>query len=275
MAADANGFDVAAVGIPLTGKIAFAAYGTTLPTPAEMFNPAYVLPTPTWVNPGLLTTDGGFAYDEQTSTPIEFCQDGYELTVGTGVLTLAVRLAETSEAVRKLTRGKTADGNGTIEVDIDGSPLRYCVYTHEEFKNGNARRRAMANAWVRSWTQDKSTRGDVNGGVLTLAIKRHAAHGGGHFRETLIPLDTTPNPFITSITPAGLGVGGKVLVQGYNLSSITSMTFDGVTVTSGANRVEMNDGAVLVTIPTGAAGASDVVITTAAGTSNTVSYTVV
>ena len=274
MAADANGFDVAAVGIPLTGKIALAPYGTTLPTPAEMYNSAYALPSP-WVNPGLLTVDGGFAYDEQRSTPIEFFQDGYELTVGTGTLTLAVRLAENSEVVRQITRGKVADASGTMEIDIDGDPIRYCVYTHEEYKNGTARRRAIANAWVRSWAQDKSTRGDVTGGVLTLAIKRDAAHGGGHFRETLIPLDATPNPFISSITPAGLSVGGKVLIEGYNLSGITSMTFDGVTVTSGANRVEMNSGAVLVTIPTGAAGASDVVITTANGTSNTVSYTVV
>ena len=44
---------------------------------------------------------------------------------------------------------------------------------------------------------------------------------------------------------------------------------------AGGNRVEMNSGAVLVTIPAGAAGASDVIITTANGASNTVVYTVV
>ena len=273
MAPDASGNDVAAVGIPLTGKIAFAAYGTALPTGAQMYNSSFALPAE-WKNPGLLTEDGGFNYDETRSDPVKFFQDGYEITLGTGDLILTIKLAESSETVRQITRGKTADANGTMEIDIDGDPLRYSVYTEEVYKNGVMRRRACANAWVRSVKQDQSTRGAVDAVTLTLAIKRDAAHGMGHFRETLLPFDTTPNPYISSITPSGESVGGQVLVQGYNLTPITSMTFDGVTVAAGG-RVEMNSGAVLVTIPTGAAGASDVIITTANGASNTVSYTTV
>lgn len=273
MAADSYGMDVSAVGIPLTGRIAFSPYGTTLPTGVQMYNPAFVLPAE-WKNPGLLTTDGGFQYNEARSEPIQFFQDGYEVTVGTGELTLTVKLAENSETVRQITRGKTADANGTMEIDIDGDPIRYGVYTEQVYKNGVMKRRACANAWVRSVSYDQPTRGQVDTVTLTLAIKRDAAHGNGHFRETLLPYDTTPNPYITSITPSGRSVGGQVLVQGYNLTPITAMTFDGVTVASG-NRVEMNSGAVLVTIPAGAAGASDVIITTANGASNTVVYTVV
>lgn len=273
MAADSYGMDVSAVGIPLTGRIAFSPYGTTLPTPVQMYNPAFVLPAE-WKNPGLLTTDGGFTYNEARSEPIQFFQDGYEVTVGTGELTLTVKLAENSETVRQITRGKTADANGTMEIDIDGDPIRYGVYTEQVYKNGVMKRRACANGWVRSVSYDQPTRGQVDTVTLTLAIKRDAAHGNGHFRETLLPYDTTPNPYIVSITPSGKSIGGQVLVQGYNLTPITSMTFDGVTVAAG-NRVEMNSGAVLVTIPSGAAGASDVIITTANGASNTVVYTVV
>lgn len=270
---DAYGNDVALVGIPITGKIAFAPYGTALPTAVQMFNAAFALAVD-WKNPGLLTEDGGFNYAETRSDPQKFFQDGYEVTMGTGELLLTVKLAESSEIVRQITRGKTADANGTMEIDIDGDPIRYSVYTEEVYKSGAQRRRVCANAWVRSVTEDQSTRGSVRAVTLVLAIKRDAAHGNGHFRETLLPYDTTPNPFIVSVTPAGKSVGGQVLVQGYNLSGITAMTFDGVTVAA-PNRIEMNSGAVLVTIPTGAAGASDVIITTANGASNTAAYTVV
>lgn len=274
MAADSYGMDVTNVGIALTGRIAFADYGTTLPTAAQMYNPAYVLPAG-WSNPGLITQDGGFSYAESRSEPMQFFQDGYEVTLGTGELILTVKLAESSEAVRKITRGLTADGNGTMEVDIDGAPLRYSIFTEQVYKSGAMRRRACANAWVRSVSNDQPTRGQADTVTLTLAIKRDAAHGNGHFRETLLPYDTTPNPYITSITPAGKSIGGQVLVQGYNLTPVTSLTFDGVTVTAGANRVEMNSGAILVTIPAGAVTASDVIVTTANGASNTVVYTVV
>lgn len=274
MASDSYGMDVSAVGVALTGRIAFAAYGVTLPTAAQMYNPAYTLPAGDWKNPGLIATDGGFNYSESRSDALQFFQDGYEVTVGTGELLLTVKLAETSEVVRQITRGKTADANGTMEIDIDGDPIRYSVFTEQTYKNGVMRRRACANAWVRSVSNDQPTRGQADTVTLTLVIKRDSAHGNGHFRETLVPFDTTPNPFITSITPTGKSVGGQVLVQGYNLTPITAMTFDGVSVTSG-NRIEMNSGAVLVTIPTGAAGASDVIITTANGASNTGAYTVV
>ncbi len=275
MASDSFGMDVSAVGIALTGRIAFAPYGTTLPTAAQMYNPAYALPAGTWMNPGLIAQDGGFAYNESRSEAMQFFQDGYEVTVGTGELTLTVKLAETSEVVRQITRGKTADANGTMEIDIDGDPIRYSVFTEQTYKNGVMRRRACANAWVRSVSNDQPTRGQADTVTLAVVIKRDAAHGNGHFRETLLPFDTTPNPFITSITPTGKSVGGQVLVQGYNLTPITSMTFDGVSVASGASRVEINSGAVYVTIPAGASGASDVIITTANGTSNTVTYTTV
>lgn len=273
MASDSYGMDITQLGIPLTGRIAFAPFGTTLPTPAEMYNPAFVLPA-AWKNPGLFTEDGGFTWSESRSDPVKFYQDGYEATMGTGDVSLSVKLAEKSEIVRQITRGKTADANGTMEIDADGDVLQYCVYTEEVFKSGGMRRRAAAWGVVRSWADDQSTRGAVGPGTLTLGIKRHAAHSNGHFRETLLPYDTTPNPYIRAISPAGKAVGGQVLVEGYNLTPITAMTFDGVTVTA-PNRVEVHSGAVYVTIPTGAAGASDVIITTANGASNTAAYTVV
>lgn len=274
MASDSYGMDVAAVGIALTGRIAFAAYGATLPTAVQMYNPAYVLPAGDWKNPGLIAQDGGFQYNESRSEPMQFFQDGYEVTLGTGELTITVKLAENSEVVRQITRGKTADANGTMEIDIDGDPIRYAVFTEQVYKNGVMKRRVCANCWVRSVSNDQPTRGSADMVTLVLVVKRDAAHGNGHFRETLLPFDTTPNPFIATITPAGKSVGGQVLVQGYNLTPITATTFDGVTVAAGA-RVELNPGAVYVTIPTGAAGASDVIITTANGASNAAGYTVV
>lgn len=185
MAADVNGNDLGAVGIPISGRIAFAPYGTALPTAIELADPDYILPV-AWKIPGLIKVDGGFQWNENRSAPQEFLQEGYELPLGTGTCTLTVALAETSDLVREIIRGE-APVAGVLEVDVDGNPVQKAVFTEELFKNGVIRRRAAANAFLAQVNTDRTERGSVNGIGTTWNVKRHAAHDNRHYREALIP----------------------------------------------------------------------------------------
>lgn len=80
-------------------------------------------------------------------------------------------------------------------------------------------------------------------------------------------------PYITTILPAGQSVGEQVIITGTNLAGVTSGLF-------GAGHAFVNysivdDQHIVVTIPTGAASAESVTVTSAVGASAGVSYTIV
>lgn len=81
-------------------------------------------------------------------------------------------------------------------------------------------------------------------------------------------------PYIANVQPSGAAVGADVLVTGSNLGAsgagITAFTIDGVAVTV---KTWIDSQHVIATIPAGVSGAAPVILTTAAGASNTYSYT--
>lgn len=272
MAADAAGNDATTVFIPVTGFVAFAAYGTTIPTKAEMNTYGYTPPV-AFKRGGLITTDGGAGWAEKRSNPVEYYQDQYETNLGTGTVELSVKLAETNANVRTILRGTAPDGNNAIDVDIDAD-VHYVAYTEEVAKNGDIRRRVAANAWLTSTDGDKSTRGAVNANQATFNVKRHADHGGKHFTEVIVPFDATPAPYITSVLPSGAAVGADVLVRGAYLGTsgadISAFTIDGIDV---AVKTWIDASNVLCTIPAAVSGAAPTILTTTSGgASNTYAY---
>lgn len=186
MAADEKGMDVEAVGLPITGHLGVAPYGTTIPTPVEGAAAGFTL-DPEYKNPGLLTQDGGPEWTEEADgDPIEFWQEGYSIPSGLANVTLVAKLAQTDETVRSIVRGKTADANGYITVDGGGTQTKYVLFTEEIFKNGVIRRRVAPNAGIESVKEDKSERGTVLGYEVTFKINRHATVENNHFGEWLI-----------------------------------------------------------------------------------------
>lgn len=187
MAADAQGNDVGAVGIPITGALGFAPITTTLPTPVEGADPEFVLPI-AFKRAGLLKVDGGpqFAW-AASGDPIEFWQDGYSIPSGLADVTLVATFAQTDDFVRELTYGKAPDANGYLTVDGGGHAVEKVLWSEEIFKNGAIRRRIAAKVGVKSVAEDKSTRGEVLGYVITFEIKRSALLGNDHFGEWVIP----------------------------------------------------------------------------------------
>ena len=86
--------------------------------------------------------------------------------------------------------------------------------------------------------------------------------------------DADSDPVIVSVTPAGQSVGEQVTITGSNFVGVTGITIDGVAVPAGTFTV-IGTTTIVAEIPATAAGPSPVIVTTAAGPSNTVSYTVV
>lgn len=188
MTADSSGNNILAVGVPVTGFIGIAPYGTTIPTPAEGASESLVL-DPAFKKLGLLKTDGGpqFAYAAD-GDPIEFWQQGYSIPTGLANVTLAVSIAEALNTnVRQLIAGTTVDPNGYLEYDGGGHATKYVVFTEEIFKNGAIRRRVCPDVQVGGVTEDQSNRGQVNGQQLVFDINNSDAVNGKHFGEWVLP----------------------------------------------------------------------------------------
>lgn len=192
MAADEAGNDVTAVGLPVTGHLGIAPYGTVIPTPTAGAAPDFTL-DPAFKVPGLLAEDGGPEWTEEADgDPIQFWQEGYSIPSGLANVELVVKYAQTDETVRSIIRGKTADANGYITVDGGGTDTKSVLFTEEIFKNGVIRRRVAPNTSIKSVKEDKSTRGEVLGYEVTHKIDRHASVENNHFGEWLIPAPTVP-----------------------------------------------------------------------------------
>ena len=185
MAADEAGNDVQAVGVPLTGFLAYAPHTATIPAPSEG-NAAELTLDTEFRKIGLLKDDGGFEWTEEPDgDPIEFWQDGYSIPSGLANVTLVFTAAEESPITRQLRTGKTPDENGYLTVDGGGNSNRYVFFSEEVYRNGAIRRRA-AYGRVATAKLQKSERGTPQGIEFTIEVHRNAAFGNEHYGEWVI-----------------------------------------------------------------------------------------
>ena len=200
MAADAQGNDLKAVNIPVTGAIAFAPYGTKLPTPEEGGKKEYKLPAD-YKRLGLVTKDGGPEWKlEAEGDAQEFWQEGYSMPSGLASCELTFTLAQTDPVTVEFIRGIKLDKNGYFVVDAGGNPERYALYVEEIFKNSMIRRRAGANAQIKEVKESKSERGSVLGYEVTVKFGTDPQHEGGQFGEWNI----FPDGVKGDVTPAAI-----------------------------------------------------------------------
>lgn len=272
MSADAQGNDIGAVGVPVTGFIGLAPYGTVIPTPVQGASETLVL-DPAFKKLGLLKEDGGpqFAWAAD-GDPIVFWQDGYSIPSGLANVTLTLTAAETLNAlIRQIIAGMVPDVNGYLEVDGGGNATRWVAFSEEIFANGAIRRRVAPSVTLQSSTEDQSTRGDVMGNQLVFDIHRHAAVGMKHFGEWVLPPESAESvPVILSVTPSGESAGEQVTIQGAGFTGATAVTFGG---TAATDFTVVSDQYIVAILPAGTAGAVDVVVTTPEGVSAPFSYT--
>lgn len=120
-----------------------------------------------------------------------------------------------------------------------------------------------------TWVNTGPT-GEVRAATFTMAGKGQAVK----ITNPAVEVNTAQAPTIQSITPAGQSVNEQVTIVGTNFVDITTITIDGASVPLGTYTV-VNPSQIVATIPAAAAGPSPVIVTTAAGASAAVSYTVV
>ena len=187
MAADSAGNDITLVGVPVTGFVALAPFGTAIPTPIEGADDEFVLPV-AFKKLGLLKTDGGPGWTfERSGEAIEFWQDGYSIPTGLANVRVAVTAAEMNPWAREIKSGKTPDSNGYITFDGGGHATPYVLFSEEIFKNGMIRRRVAPNVQVDTVTEDRNTRGEVLGDAFSFKVNRSSLVGNDHFGEWVLP----------------------------------------------------------------------------------------
>lgn len=184
MAADAQGNDISAVQVPITGQVYIADEGTTAPD----ISTSVVTLDAAFAPVGLLKQDGGPEWARtQDGDNTEFWQDGYTLPGVNVYYTLKVNAVEDNPVVNKLVLGVEPDVDGVYHVDGAINPANYIVYVAEVYKSGRTRRRLCRNALVTEVAEDRSTRGEVKGYEITLRINRDATTAAHFDQYTKVP----------------------------------------------------------------------------------------
>lgn len=243
---DAQGNDIALVGVPVTGFVALAPFGTAIPTPAAGGVAGFVL-DPAYRKLGLLKTDGGPGWTfERDGDQLEFWQEGYSLPSGLANVALAATAAEQNAWVRQIKSGKIPDANGYITFDGGGHATPFVAFTEEIFKNGMIRRRVAPNVQVDSVTEDRNTRGEVIGDAISFKVNRSPLVNNEHFGEWVLAPSSVTKKAAWNLTVNGAPTGGTytLILNGvptapiaYNATAATVATalngLSGVTGVSG------------------------------------------
>src|SRR5689334_22703797 len=157
MAADEQGNDLDAVGVPITGLAAFApAIQSNVIAKADLGASPLVLPGG-YKRLGLYKVDGGPQESRDSDDPIEFFQKGYTIS-GDGTRSVVISLAEANAAVQELTEGVEPDENGVIEVSSNLPDNRFILLVVTKYRNGEEDRR-IGVAAVTKVEPDQQERG--------------------------------------------------------------------------------------------------------------------
>lgn len=195
MAADEQGNDLGAVGVPITGMAAFAPLAAeNVLTKAELGASPLVLP-PAYRKLGLYKVDGGPAPGRETEDPIEFFQIGYTLA-GAGTRSIVITLAEQNANVQRLIEGAEPDENGVIEVSSSLPDNRFILFAGTKYRN-RLEKRQLGVASVTSVELDQQERGSVEGAAVTFTWAEHDLFNGAPFWQY--------GPAVPGSTPAPTG----------------------------------------------------------------------
>jgi hypothetical protein len=190
MAADSQGNDLDAVGVPITGLAAFApvASGNVIEKEDLGASPL-VLPVAA-KRLGLFKVDGGPAPSRDTGDAIEFFQKGYTLA-GDGTRGVVITLAEQNADVQALLEGAEHDANGVIEVSSSLPDNRFILYTVTRYRNGWEKRQEGV-ASITSIEPDQQTRGEVEGAAVTFTWQEDPLFNDAPFWQWTGTPGTTP-----------------------------------------------------------------------------------
>lgn len=180
MAADTQGNDLTAVGVPIGGIVAVAPYDeANVVADASMGVTPLTLPT-AYSLLGLVKQDGAPSHGRESEDGTEFWQSGY-LLPGTGTRTLQANFAELTATVLQLVEGKEANEHGVIYVDSNLPAAKVMLFQVTQFKNG-VEKRHNGVAQVTAVEEDQDERGAVRGYAVTFTWQEDPLFSGSPFK---------------------------------------------------------------------------------------------
>jgi len=192
MAADTQGNDLDAVGVPITGMAAIAPVTeANVIAKAALAASPLVLPT-AFERLGLFKVDGGPSESRESGDPIEFFQIGYTLA-GDGSRAVTINLAEFNSVVQKVVEGGTPDENGVIEASSSLPDGQWILFTSTRYKNGKEKRR-VGVVTVTAVESDQESRGEVEGRAVTFTYQEHDLFNGAPFWQWVGTPGATVDP---------------------------------------------------------------------------------
>lgn len=179
MAADTQGNDLDAVGVPITGLAAFAPLDAeNVVAKVDLGASPLVMPV-AFKRLGLYKQDGGPAESRESGDAIEFFQKGYSLA-GDGTRTVTIGLAEQNLIVQGLLEGATPDVNGVMEVSSSLPDNRFILLVVTKYRNGKEKRREGV-ASITAIEPDQQERGSVEGANVTFTWQEDALFNDAPF----------------------------------------------------------------------------------------------
>jgi hypothetical protein len=205
MSADAEGNDIGAVGVPITGFAAVQLTGAPTYLTPEAGGTLPITAPNGYVKVGLFKVDGGPQEGGEAGDAIEFFQQGYKLA-GDDQPTIQINLAQFDATVRRLITGKTPDANGmTIITGLTPDNV-FPLLVVTKYKNKAVRvRNGLAR--ISAVETDQETRGEVNGRAVTFEWI-YDETVGGFYREWFIAPTAATAKTSWAVTVSGSPTGG-------------------------------------------------------------------
>ncbi|MBN9210718.1 MAG: hypothetical protein BGO45_10615 [Microbacterium sp. 71-36] len=260
MTADADGDDLGAVGVPITGFAAVQLTGEpTYLTSLQGATLPIAVPAG-YEKVGLFKVDGGPQEGGDAGDAIEFFQRGKKLA-GDDQPTIQINLAQFDQRVRRLTTGKTPDANGMIVVSGLTPDTVFPLLVVTKYKNGATRvRNGLAR--ISAVETDQETRGEVNGRAVTFEWIWDETVGG-FYRDWLIQPTSATAKTGWAVTITGTPTGGTftLSLNGVNTppiafdasASAVSNALNGLAGVTGISGITASGtGPYTVTLPTAA-----------------------
>lgn len=220
MAADTQGNDLDAVGVPITGLAAFAPLlEANIIAKTALGASPLVLPA-AFKRLGLYKQDGGPAEARESGDAIEFFQKGYTLA-GDGTRTVTIGLAEQNPTVQAMLEGAAPDVNGVIEVSSSLPDNRFILLVVTKYRNGTEKRRVGVAA-ITAIEPDQQERGSVEGANVTFTWQEDPLFNNAPFWQwgPAVPGGVTAAG-VTAGTPGSFTPGGATAPA--NLAALTAL----------------------------------------------------
>lgn len=182
--------------------------------------------------------------------------NGFEKTMQSWIVTLKV--------LRKTIAGVFDQGQELIRAAQLGFGDAARVYVRWYDRNGAPE--AFSGRAIVGWEPSKTGVADLDEVSITLT-------GDGALAPIMNPYNATAVPVLLSASPLAVAAGGQVKITGSGFTSTIATTGVKFGATNATSWIVISDNVIVAIMPTGSAGAANIVVTNAVGPSTALPYT--